>query len=124
MTTLTVTNQAFTKNFDWLDHAGLGTGALMVARGHRRGAERLISGLTLAGRALGSLFQRLTPVTVAHPSAPAHTAETGRIGWLDRAVHRLMYPVDWELERYLANSTDCADLEFRMRTWAHRRNGF
>lgn len=123
MTTLTVNNQSFTKNFDWLDHAGLGTGALMVARAHRRGAERLIEGLALAGGALASLFQTRPAVAEADLER-ARTVSSKRIGWLDRAVHRLMYPADWELERYLANSTDCADLEFRMRTWARRRNGF
>jgi hypothetical protein len=123
MTALTVNNQVFTKKFDWLDHAGLGTGALMVARAHRRGAERLIEGLALAGGALASLFQR-RPALAEADSVRAHTASPKRIGWLDRTVHRLMYPADWELERYLANSTDCADLEFRMRTWARRRNGF
>jgi hypothetical protein len=28
---------------------------------------------------------------------------------------------DWELERYLAQSTDAADLEYRMRKWEQNR---
>lgn len=33
---------------------------------------------------------------------------------------RLLRPVDWQFERYMAGATDRADLEHRMQEWARR----
>jgi len=117
MTAITVSRPLLPPTPDWLAQAGLGERGLQVARAHQRGAERLIEGLALAASYLGALFARPTPAQAGTP---------GPVARFKRGAQRYLLPVDWELERYLAASTDCADLEHRMRTWArtHRSNRF
>lgn len=78
----------------WLADSGLNGAELALAGIHRRSAERIVE-ILFRLKGLPARFR-------------------------DGVESLLNQPMDREYEMYLAGSTDCFDLERRMRAWDHR----